>query len=91
MKSLHQGKKTQECKFSVTESVDDYIKKIALELRCPYADVARDFLYLGITGKTYSEHVANDRRCAMQTEGRQLSQNNPAVGTVADESIRTNP
>ena len=91
MKPLHIGKKTQECKLSITESADDYIRKMAAELHCTYADVARDFLYLGMTGKLFSEHEANDRRSAMQREGQALSQNSARTGTVSDEPIRTNP
>ncbi|MDO9277146.1 MAG: hypothetical protein Q7U05_01105 [Polaromonas sp.] len=91
MQTLHRGKKSQECKLSITESLDDYIKKLAIELRCPYADVARDFIYLGATGKTFSEHVANDRRNAMQVEVKEQDEKRADIRIVVGESIRTNP
>lgn len=70
-KQLHVGKLTEEAKFTVTPQMHDLIADRARSARCNPSDLYRDALYLVVTGNTYADHVANDRRCALSGEGRQ--------------------
>ena len=70
---LHHGKLTEESKTTVTEAMDEYIRVLATKAKCNPSDLIRDALYLQFTGKTYLEHVSDDRRSVMQREGREES------------------
>jgi transcriptional regulator of met regulon len=75
MSALHVGKRVHEAKTMVTEAMHDELVRRANELRCSPAELLCDALYLALTGKTYSEHVANDRRAAFHVEGRDQGDN----------------
>ncbi len=68
--SLHVGKRTEEAKTLVTPAMHDLLAEKARAARCTPSDLLHDALYLVITGKTYAEHVANDRRAVLGLEGR---------------------
>lgn len=70
--NLHIGKRTEEAKTLVTPAMHDLLAERARAARCTPSDLLHDALYLVITGKTYAEHVANDRRAALALEGRVL-------------------
>lgn len=67
---LHHGKLVEEAKTTVTESMDEYIRQLASQAKCTPSDLIRDALYLQLTGKTYLDHVADDRRSVIQSQGR---------------------
>lgn len=69
---LHIGKRTEEAKTLVTPQMHDLLADKAREARCTPSDLLHDALYLVLTGKTYAEHVADDRRAALGLEGRAL-------------------
>jgi len=66
---LHTGKLTVEAKTMVTEEFDDLLKRCARSANCLPQELVRDALYLAMTGKTFTEHVANDRRSMMALQG----------------------
>lgn len=66
--ALHAGKLTEEVKFMVTPQFHDLLSDRASKARCSAADLARDALYLVITNKTFTDHVADDRRFALRSE-----------------------
>ncbi len=70
---LHHGKLTEESKTTVTEAMDEYIRVLAAKAKCHPSDLIRDALYLQFTGKTYLEHVSNDRRSVIQSQGREMA------------------
>lgn len=70
MDSLHIGKLTEEAKTTLTESMHQLLADRARQARCNPSDLMRDAIYLVFTGKTYLDHVANDRREAMQSQGQ---------------------
>lgn len=65
MNALHVGKLTEETKFTVTEAMSQLIAEMAHKARCPESDIVRDCFWRGLTGMSYLDHVANDRRTAM--------------------------
>ena len=71
--ALHIGKLTEEAKFTLTPQMHDLIVDRARIARCNPSDLYRDAIYLAITGMTYSDHVANDRRVALTKEGQPLA------------------
>lgn len=73
MDGLHIGKLTEEAKFTLPAQMHDLISDRARIARCNPSDLYRDAIYLAVTGMTYSDHVANDRRAALKTEVRQLA------------------
>lgn len=85
MKPLHQGKLSEECKFSITEAFDQEIKDLARKASCTYAEMARELIWLGKTGKVFSEHVGNDRRALLQREGLVLADSSLVTGSPVDE------
>jgi len=66
---MHIGKLTEEVKFMVTPQFHDLLSDRARQARCTAADLARDALYLVLTEGTFTDHVANDRRSALKSEG----------------------
>lgn len=66
----HIGKLTEEAKTTLTEAMHEHIADRARQARCNPSDLMRDAIYLVFTGKTYLDHVANDRRLVMQPQGR---------------------
>lgn len=68
--NLHIGKLSEEAKTTVPESMHQWLADRAHHARCTPSDLLRDCLYLVVTGATYSEHIANDRRAAMFNQGR---------------------
>lgn len=69
---LHIGKLTEEAKFTLTPQMHDLASERARSAGCNPSDLYRDALFLVLTGMTYSDHVANDRRAALGMEVRQL-------------------
>jgi hypothetical protein len=74
---LHHGKLTEEVKTTVTEAMHELLVDKAREAKCNPSDLFRDALWLVLTGATYLDHVANDRRSVMQIQGREVSENKP--------------
>lgn len=71
---LHVGKRTEEAKTLVTPAMHDLLAEKAREARCTPSDLLHDALYLVMTGMTYADHVANDRRSVLLREGRLLGE-----------------
>jgi len=67
--TLHIGKLTEEAKTTVTEAMHERLADLAKQAKCNPSDLLRDALYLVLTGATYLDHVANDRRKVMQSQG----------------------
>jgi hypothetical protein len=74
---LHHGKLTEEVKTTVTEAMHELLVDKAREAKCNPSDLFRDALWLVLTGATYLDHVANDRRSVMQIQGREVAENKP--------------
>lgn len=70
MDSLHIGKLTEEAKTTLPEAMHEHLADLARQARCSPSDLQRDAIYLVFTGKTYLDHVANDRRKMMVGQGR---------------------
>ena len=70
-RALHIGKLSEEAKFTLPPQMHDLIAERARGARCNPSDLYRDAIYLAVTGMTYSDHVANDRRAALSMEGQQ--------------------
>ena len=70
---LHVGKRTEEAKTLVTPQMHDLIAEKARAARCTPSDLVCDAIFLVLTGMTYADHVANDRRAVLTAEGRQLA------------------
>lgn len=73
--SLHTGKLICEAKTMVTEEMDERIAVLAKQARCQPAELLREVIYKGLTGKTFTEHVANDRLSVMCLQGSKQSDN----------------
>jgi hypothetical protein len=73
--TLHTGKLTEEAKTTVTESMHDRLAELARQAKCTPSDLLRDALYLVVTGASYLDHVANDRRQVLQSQGRNEADN----------------
>lgn len=69
---LHTGKRTNEIKTTITPQMHDLLIERALEVGCSPSELVLDAIYLCMTGMTFQEHVANDRRKAFAAEVRQL-------------------
>lgn len=80
---LHHGKLTEEVKTTVTEAMHDLLADKAREAKCNPSDLFRDALWLVLTGATYLDHVANDRRSVMQIKGLTLADSKPETGPEA--------
>ena len=76
---MHIGKLTEEVKFMVTPQFHDLLSDRARQARCTPADLARDALYLVLTEGTFTDHVANDRRSALKSEGLQQAEKRAAA------------
>lgn len=83
MTRLHTGKRLHEAKTMVTEGMHDELIRLAAELKCTPGELVNDAIFLAVTGKTFSEHVANDRRIAFHVEGRDQGDNKAAAKTPA--------
>ena len=70
MSTLHVGKRTEEVKTMVPEVMHEFLADLSRTARCTPSDLILDAVYLAYTGKTYAEHVANDRRSVMIKQGR---------------------
>ena len=70
MSTYHIGKLTEEAKTTLTESMHELLADKARQAKCNPSDLMRDAIYLVFTGQTYADHVANDRRSVMQSQGR---------------------
>lgn len=77
MDNLHIGKLTEEAKTTVTEAMHTRLADLARQAKCNPSDLLRDALYLVLTGATYLDHVANDRRSVMQNKGQQKGDKGP--------------
>jgi len=73
MEALHIGKLTEEAKFTLTPQMHDLIAERARKAGCNPSDLYRDSVFLAVTGISYSDHVANDRRAALTREGQPLA------------------
>lgn len=80
MDRLHTGKRTEEAKTTVSEAMHNHIADLARKAGCTPSDLVCDALYLAFTGKTFAEHVANDRRAILSEQGRPLGDNKPNEG-----------
>ena len=72
--ALHVGKRTEEAKTLVTPQMHNLLAEKARTARCTPSDLLHDALYLVMTGMTYADHVANDRRSVLIREGRLLGE-----------------
>lgn len=77
--TLHHGKLTEEAKTTVTEAMHELLADRARQAKCNPSDLLRDALYFVLTGATYSDHVANDRREAMQIQGQPRGDKSPTL------------
>lgn len=77
---FHHGKLTEESKTTVTEAFDEHIRDLANKAKCHPSDLIRDALYLQFTGKTYLEHVSDDRRLVIQGQGRDVADSKAPAG-----------
>jgi len=66
---LHTGKLTKEAKTMVTEEMDEHIADLARQARCNPAELIREAIYAAFSGKTFTDHVADDRRAVMSMQG----------------------
>jgi hypothetical protein len=82
MTKLHAGKRTEEAKTTVTEAMHGHIADLARAAGCSPSDLVCDAIYMAFTGQTYAEHVANDRRAVMQSQGRQGADNTHSNGSA---------
>ena len=78
--ALHVGKRTEEAKTLVTPQMHDLLAEKARTARCTPSDLLHDALYLVMTGMTYADHVANDRRSVLMLEGRLLGERRATEG-----------
>lgn len=62
---LHLGKLVKEAKTMVTEEMDEHIEALARQARCLPSELLREVIYAALSGKTFTEHVADDRRSVM--------------------------
>lgn len=69
MNALHHGKLTKEAKTMVTEEMDMHIEACARKANCLPSELLREIIYAGLTGETFTGHVANDRASVMQMQG----------------------
>lgn len=81
--TLHVGKRTEEAKTLVTPQMHDLLAEKARAARCTPSDLLHDALYLVMTGMTYADHVANDRRAVLGLEGRPLGDGRASDGVMA--------
>ncbi len=81
---LHVGKRTEEAKTLVTPQMHDLLAEKARAARCTPSDLLHDVLYLVMTGMTYAEHVANDRRAVLLMEGRAQGESRAGQGDNHD-------
>ena len=72
---LHRGKRGVENKYSTTPAMSDHLNMLAHQLGCSHSDLVNDavFLAYGGFGKTFAEHVADDRRAVINVQRRQLA------------------
>ena len=91
MCDLHIGKLTEETKTTLPEVMDQFLRNKAHEARCNPSDLVRDAIYLMFTGATYLDHVVNDRRAALKTQGRIASDNtaNDSASVIAESHRHT--
>ena len=80
--ALHVGKRTEEAKTLVTPQMHDLLAEKAREARCTPSDLVNDALFLVFSGKTYADHVANDRRAVLIQEGRLLGERRATGGAT---------
>lgn len=78
--ALHVGKRTEEAKTLVTSQMHDLLAEKARAAHCTPSDLLHDVLYLALTGMTYADHVANDRRAVLLMEGRAMGERRAAEG-----------
>lgn len=67
---LHVGKRTEEIKTLTTPQMHDLLVEKARAARCTPSELLHDVVFLVLTGMTFTDHVANDRRAALCGEGR---------------------
>lgn len=67
---LHVGKLTEEAKTTVTDEMHLHVVRLARKANCSPSELYREAIYLYLTGETFTEHVANDRRAVMVCKGR---------------------
>lgn len=77
---LHAGKRTEEAKTIITPQMHDLLAEKAREARCTPSDLVCDALYLVLTGTTYADHVANDRRSVLSVQGQQVAHDKASKG-----------
>lgn len=78
--ALHVGKRTEEAKTLVTPQMHELLADKARTAGCTPAELLHDALYLVMTGMTYADHVANDRRAVLLVQGRQMGDRRAAGG-----------
>ena len=83
--ALHVGKRTEEAKTLVTPQMHDLLAEKARTARCTPSDLLHDALFLVMTGMTYADHVANDRRAVLTLEGRVMGDRRAAAGGESAE------
>lgn len=68
--ALHAGKRTEEIKTLTTPQMHDFLAERARAARCTPSELLHDAVFLVLTGMTFADHVANDRRAVLVGEGR---------------------
>lgn len=71
MAALHIGKRTEEVKTNVPEAMHNHLADLSRKAGCTPSELLLDALYLALTGITFAEHVANDRRDFLACQVRQ--------------------
>ena len=69
MDKLHIGKLTEEAKTTLTEEMIAHVNMLSRKANCTNSELYREAIYQYLTGKTFSEHVANDRLSVMVKQG----------------------
>ena len=67
-KPLHHGKLIELAKTMVTEMAGKEIADRARKANCSEADFLRELIYMGLTGHTFSDLVAKDRRAQVASK-----------------------
>lgn len=71
---LHRGKRSAKLEISISEEALEFLVANAHALDTTKADLAVEFLYLGMTGETFSFHVAKDKASAIKAIREELRQ-----------------
>lgn len=69
---LHRGKRGAKLEISISEEAHEFLIAKAHALDTTKADLAVELFYLGLTGETFSMHVAKDKAAAIKAIREEL-------------------